>query len=269
LDELRLRGVFQGAEEGTARLDYTSTMDSLFLCTFAVGSADGPRSSTFGVSLARDRPELRLSARTQASRWEMTIQVSGGAAGAGGQAPPTKEGVRQAVFDGAWIGEGGLAVAWPGHQVAPGIRRQLSLYVSGSALRKLEPPAGEPEPRWIAPPEGFGQIMLSVLVATAAGSPAGSPAASSETIAGTDEQLLGQGVLSDGRNVWVCSRREEITSPLRKAGLFTALRKRPAPGISQEAAWREGTRVLFACELHGAGLVVELPGDLFRTPGAC
>ena len=240
-------------------------MDNLFLCTFAVGSPDGPRSSSFGVSLARDLPELRLSARTQASRWELTVQVppAGGTAGAGGRAPPTKEGVRQAVFEGAWIGEGGLAVAWPGHQVAPGIRRQLSLYVSGSALRKLEPPAGEPGPRWIAPPEGFGQIMVSVLVATAAGSPAGSP------IAGTDEQLLGQGALSDGRNVWVCSRREEIASPLQKAGLFTALRKRPAPGISQEAAWRDGTRVLFACELDGTGLVVELPGDLFRTPGAC
>jgi hypothetical protein len=246
-------------------------MDNLFLCTFAVGSPDGPRSSSFGVSLARDRPELRLSARTQASRWELTVQVppAGGAAGAGGRAPPTKEGVRQAVFEGAWIGEGGLAVAWPGHQVAQGIRRQLSLYVSGSALRKLDPPAGEPEPRWIAPPERFGQIMVSVLVATAAGSSAGNPAGSPETIAGTDEQLLGQGALSDGRSVWVCSRREEVASPLQKAGLFTALRKRPAPGISQEAAWRDGTRVLFACELDGTGLVVELPGDLFRTPGAC
>ena len=227
-----------GREGGKEWLVYTSRMDGLLLCTFAVGSPDGPRSSSFGVSLSRDRPELRLSARTQASRWEMTVQApppdgAGPAAGAG-RALPTKEGVRQAVFEGAWVGESGLAVAWPGHEVAPGTRRQLSLYVSGSALRKFEQPAGEPEPRWIARPEGFGQ-----------------------------------GVLSDGREVWVSSRREVSTSPLQKAALFTALRKRPPPGISQEAAWRDGTRVLFACDLDGAGLVVELPGDLFRTPGNC
>ncbi len=237
-------------------------MDSLLLCTFAVGFPDGPRSSGFGVWLANDRPEIRLSARTQASRWEMAMRPPPDAAGSsGGRAPPTRAGVRQAVFEGAWIGESGLAVTWPGHQVAPGTRRQLSLYVSGSALRKFQQPAGEPEPRWIAPPEGLGQVVVSFLVAAGDGGP--------EAVESTDEQLLGRGALSDGRKVWVSARREEFISPLQKAGLFTALRKRSPPGISQEAAWRDGTRVLFACELDGAGLVVELPGDLFRTPGSC
>jgi hypothetical protein len=165
--------------------------------------------------------------------------------------------VRQAVFDGAWLGEGGFAVAWPGQQIAPGTRRQLSLYVSGSALRKFEQPADEPEPRWIAPPKGLGQVVVSFLVAAGDGR--------SEAVVGADEELLGQRALADGRAVWVSARREEFISPLQQAGLFTALRKRSPPDISQAAAWRDGTRVLFACELDGAGLVVEQPGDLFRT----
>jgi hypothetical protein len=236
-------------------------MDTLLLCTFAVGLPDGPRSSSFGVWLANDRPEIRLSARTQASRWEMAVRPPPDTAGsADGRAPLTRAGVRQAVFEGAWLDEGGLAVAWPGHQIAPGTRRQLSLYVSGSALRKFEHPAGEPEPRWIAPPKGLGQVVVTFLVAAGDGRP--------EAVEGADD-LLGQGALADGRKVWVSARREEFISPLQKSGLFTALRKRSPPGISQAAAWRDGTRVLFACELDGAGLVVEQPGDLFRTRGNC
>ncbi len=240
-----------------ARVAYTSAMHTL-LCAFAVGHPDGPRSSSFGVSLADDRPEIRLSARTQASRCEMTVQLPPhSAASAGGSAPLTKAGVRQAVFDGTWLGERGCTVAWPGRQIAPGIRRQLTLYVSGSALRKFGQPAGEPEPRWIAPPKGLGQVVVSFLVA------AGEEGSAVVEDAGEDR--LGEGALPDGRTVWVRARCEESISALQRAGLFTALRKRPHPDISQAAAWRDGTRVLFACELEGAGLVVEQPGDLFRT----
>jgi len=261
------RGLVHGIISTGPRLEeqlaYTPSMDSLLLCTFAVGSPDGPRSSSFGFSLARDRSELRLSARTEASRWEMVVQLPPDATGSGdGRAPLTKSGVRQAVFEGAWVGESGLAVAWPGHLVAPGASRKLSLYVSGSALRKFELPAGEPEPGWIAPPDGLGQVIVSVMVAAA---DEGIPG----TVVGEDGHLLGQGALPDGRKVRISAHREEFISPLQKAGLFTALRKRPPPGISQEAAWRDGTRVLFACELDGAGLVVELPGEMFRAPGTC
>lgn len=237
---------------------YTSAMHTL-LCTFAVGHAGGPRSSTFGVCLADDRPAIQLSARTRASRWEMTVRLPPDvpASAAGGSASSlTRAGVRQAVFDGAWLGEGGHAVAWPGQEIAPGMRRQLSLYVSGSALRKFEQPTGEPEPRWIAPPKGLGQVVLSFLVGAGDGSRA---------VEDAGEELVGERALADGRTVWVRARREEFISPLQKAGLFTALRKRSPPDISQEAAWRDGTRVLFACALDGAGLVVEQPGDLFRT----
>jgi hypothetical protein len=231
-------------------------MDTL-LCTFAVGLPAGPRSSSFGVSLADNRPELRLSARTQASRCELTVGLPPGVEGSsGGRALPTRPEVRQAVFDGAWLGEGGLAVAWPGQQIAPGARRQLYLYVSGSALRKFEQPAEEPEPRWIPPPKGLGQVVVSFLVTAGGGG--------SEPVLGAGEELIGQGALADGRAVCVTARREEFISPLQKAGLFTALRKRSPPDITQAAAWRDGTRVLFACELDGAGLVVEQPGDLFR-----
>jgi hypothetical protein len=230
----------------------------ILLCTFAVGLPDGPRSSSFGVSLADDGPEIRLSARTQASRSEMTVRLPPGTvASAGIPAPLTKAGMRQAVFDGAWLGEGVHTAAWPGQPIAPGIRRQLSLYVSGSALRKFEQAAGEPEPRWIAPPKGLGQVVVSFLVAAAGGC--------SESVEGAGEELLGQGALADGRTVCVRARREEFISPFQKAGLFTALRKRPPPPISQAAAWRDGTRVLFACDLDGTGLMVEQPGDLFRT----
>ncbi len=233
-------------------------MDALDVCTIAVGLPDGPRSSSFGVALADDRTEIRLSARTPASRCEMAIRPPPGSSAAPGEsAPLTRPGVREAVFEGAWIAEGRLAVAWPGREIAPGTWRQLSLYVSGSALRKFGPPAGEPEPRWIASPGGLGQVVVSFLVAAGAGTP--------EAVAGADEQLLGQGALADGRTLWVSARREAFISPLQKAGLFTALRKRPPPDISQAAAWRDGTRVLFACALDGVGLVVEQPGDLFRT----
>ena len=232
------------------------------LCTFAVGSPDGPRSSSFGLSLARDRPGLRLSARTQVSAWEMTILPTSDVPGSpDGWDLPTKGAVRQAVFDGTWLGESGLEVAWRGHEVAPGTRRQLAIYISGSGLRKFEEPAGEPEPSWIEAPEGLGQVVVSVLVATGDASP--------EAVVGTDQQLLGHGALPDGRTVWILARREEAKSPWQKAGLFTALRKRSPPGISQEAAWRDGTRVVFTCELNGAGLLVEMPGDLFRAPGNC
>jgi hypothetical protein len=243
--------------QAEARVAYTAAMETLVVCTFAVGLPNGPRSSSFGVTLAKDRTEMRLSARTQVSSWEMAVHPPPDIAGPdAGNAPPTRAEVRKAVFEGAWLGESGFSVAWPGRQIGPGTRRQLSLYVSGSALRKFEQPAGEPEPHWVAPPKGLGQVVVSFLVAAGDGRP--------DAAEGADEQLLGHGALADGRTVWVSARREEFISPLQKAGLFTALRKRPPPGISQAAAWRDGTRVLFACELDGAGLVVEQPGDLFR-----
>ena len=240
-----------------AGVTYTSPMHSL-LCTFAVGIPDGPRSSSFRVSLVDDRPEMRLSARTQVSSWEMSVRLAVDAPPSG-PAPLTRAGVRQAVFEGTWLGEGGHTAAWPGQEIAPGVRRQLTLYVSGSGLRKFEQAAGEPDPRWIAPPDGLGQVVVSFVVGRGEGS----------SIEGADGELLGEGALSDGRKLWVRARSEESISPLQKAGLFTALRKRAPPGITQAQAWRDGTRVLFACELDGAGLVVEQPGDLFRTPGYC
>ena len=252
---LPLRGLPGGRRRSG---DYTSPMDSFLLCTFAVGLPGGERSSSFDVSLARDRPEFRLYARTQASRWELVVRPPPDDTGSGGgRAPLTRAVVRQAVFEGAWIAESGLAVAWPGQRVAPGILRQLSLHVSGGALRKFGQPADDPEPRWIAPPKGLGQVVVSFLLAAGDGR--------LEPVEDAGEQRLGQGALADGRTLWVSARREEFISPLQKAGLFTAFRKRTPPGISQEAAWRDGTRVLFACELDGAGLVLELPGDLFRT----
>lgn len=232
-------------------------MASLHVCTFAVGFPDGPRSSTFDVTLSDAGAELRVGARTQVSRSEVVVRPSPDAAPTGAGAPLTREGVREAVFDGAWLGKATFAPSWPGQRIGPDTWRQLTLYLSGSSLRKFAAPAGEPEPSWIAPPAGLGQVVVSFLIGANDGPP--------KPADGADDPVLGHAALAGGRTLWVTARREAFISELQKAGFFTALRKRGPPGITQAAAWLDGTRVLFACEIDGAGLLVEQPGDLFRT----
>jgi hypothetical protein len=234
------------------------------ICRFAVGSPDGPRSAIYRIEAVAERAEVLVEARAPLSRFEARIPAPrperAVPPGAGAGTP--RERVRQAIAVGAWASGDRLAPSWPGKEVAPGVLEPFSVHIPASGLRAFSGAGDGAGPVWIPAPADFGHVVVTVLVgpegARIPPGPAGAP-----------RGLLGAGALADGRRAWVFYSVQASRSPLQAAGMFTALRKRRPAGLSQEQLLQPGMRLVFLCEMEGAGLLVEVSGDTFFTTGAC
>jgi hypothetical protein len=233
---------------------------------FAIGSPQGPRSSVYRVAASEDRSCLRVEGGTALSPFRATIAISPpaeDATGGAGPGPVTREVVRRATAAGSW-GRGGEVIGeWPGRRVAPQVWQRFSLYFPTSGLRAFaEAEPGGPAPIWIPAPDGFGHVTVSFLEG---------PERIPWQLAGPAEQrrLLASFGLPGGRELRAVCSLQGSRSPLEAAGMFGAIRKRRPQGISQEDLIQPAMRLVFACEIHGEGLLVEIAGDIYYISGAC
>lgn len=233
---------------------------------FAIGSPDGPRSSVYRVVTDEGRSSVRVEGGTALSPFRAAIPVRPLVEASTSEAGPvliTREVVRRAIAAGAWGRDGEIAGEWPGRQVAPRVWQRFSLYFPASGLRAfVEEEPGTPGPVWIPSPEGFGHVTVSFLEG---------PERVPWQLEGPAEQrrLLGSLELPDGRELRAVCSLHGSRSPLESAGMFVAVRKRRPQGIPQEELIQPAMRLVFACELHGEGLLVEVAGDIFYISGAC
>ena len=230
------------------------------VCTFAVGSPDGPRSGTYRLSTTQDGNALQLSARPGASRFTATIPApwperSGRS---GDERRLTRESLRKAIAAGTWAAGDAFVAGWAGSEISPGVCERFSVCFPASALRAFAEAPDGPEPTWITSPPEFGQVNVSVLVG--AGSTDTQPEA---------RAILGRRALSNGLEVVAACSIEQAPSRLQKAGLFGAIRKRQPPEVPQGVLALPSTRLVLIWQLDGRGIFTEIAGDMFFTPGSC
>jgi hypothetical protein len=229
------------------------------VCRFAVGSQGGPRSASYCLYTASGGTEIRVATRAGGAPFTATIPAcSAQSCRPGGDRPLTRECLRQAITAGSWAAGDRFIAEWTGSEISPEVCERFVVCLPGSALRRFVEAPGAPEPTWIEAPPEFGQVNVSVLVGIdlAAWRPAG-------------HAILGRRALADGREVVAACSTERAPSRMQKAGLFSAIRKRPPPELSQAVLVQPGTRLVLIWQLDGRGVFTEIAGDMFFSPGSC
>lgn len=225
------------------------------VCRFAVGSPNGPRSSSYRVWTARNSADVFIAARSTASIIKVTLHSARAEHGLGqeGHHGYTAEAVEKLRAAGKWTRSSRHLTKWPGRQVGPGLWEQFLLFVPANALRPFAGDRGGlRDVQWVpAPPPGQHAVFTTYV---------GPPELDHES-----PTILGRGRLCDGRMLWIVHRNMH-RSPADYGGDADG-RVRAAVSYSEPELRAPDMRALLFGIVGQTGSWVELAGDMvLRDP---
>lgn len=221
------------------------------ICRFAVGSATGPRSSSYRVWAAKNSSDFFIAGRSTAGLIKVSVHAPRPEKGLEQQSHHglTAQYAAELRASGKWAAASRLFATWEGREVTPVLREQFLLFIPGYALRAFSEPAGKLQGvQWIPAPPPEHSVMVAAYVAA-------------PDVNLPSEGLLGHGRLRDGRLVLIVHRTVPRSSaefdPRQLSRAKLDLRK-----FSPEELQLSCMRALLLGRCGATGAWTEMAGDL-------